>query len=92
MWPDVVNAVFEALGGVAIFGHCVRLYKDKMVRGVYWPATAFFLTWGFWNIFYYSHLDQWWSWGAGLLIAAANTTWCLMMAYYIRRERHGQND
>lgn len=87
MWPDVVNAIFEAVGGAAIASHCVRLFKDKLVRGVFWPATLFFTTWGIWNLYYYAHLAQWWSWTAGIMIATANLAWCGMLWYYIRAEK-----
>lgn len=92
MWPDVVNAIFEAAGGVAIFGHCWKLLKDKLVRGVYWPATVFFVCWSMWNLWYYPSLGQWYSFSAGLLIAAANIAWCGLLVYYIaleNRKVHG---
>jgi len=85
--PDLINGAFELFGGVAIFGHCRRLYRDKLVRGASWPATAFFQSWGLWNLFYYPHLDQWVSFTGGLLIVTANTVWLGMMLYYTRRER-----
>ena len=57
-----------------------------MVRGVSWMATTFFTSWGYWNLYYYPHLDQWWSFAGGVLIVVANTLWIGMMIYYIRQE------
>jgi hypothetical protein len=84
---DFVNGAFELFGGVAILAHCRQLYKDKQVRGASWAATAFFTAWGWWNLYYYPHLDQWLSFAGGVVIVLANTLWISMMLYYIRRER-----
>jgi hypothetical protein len=80
--PDLVNGAFECLGGVLLFKNCWRLYQDKMVRGVYVPVTVFFMAWGFWNLFYYPHLDQWVSFTGGLVIVSANFLWVTMACYY----------
>ena len=88
MWQDKVNGLFELLGGVFILFHCVRLYKDKRVRGVSFTATAYFVLWGYWNIHYYPHLGQWVSFAGGLTIVAMNTLWIILMIYYIRKERY----
>ena len=91
MWQDKINGLFELLGGIFVMMHCLRLYKDKKVRGVSFTATAYFALWGFWNLHYYPRLDQWMSFTGGLLIVAMNTLWILMMVYYRRREEHDKN-
>jgi hypothetical protein len=42
-----------------------------------------------WNLYYYPHLDQWWSFAGGLVIVAANVLWIGLMVYYLWRERTG---
>jgi hypothetical protein len=37
---------------------------------------------GFWNLFYYPHLDQWLSFAGGVLIVLANTVWIAMAVHY----------
>lgn len=91
MWQDKVNGLFELLGGIFVMLHCIRLYKDKKVRGVSFIATAYFALWGFWNIHYYPHLEQWASFVGGLLIVAMNTLWIFMIIYYIRKERNDKH-
>lgn len=86
-WQDAMNGGFELLAGGMVLMHCARLYKDKVVRGASWVATAFFFAWGMWNLYYYPHLGQWLSFAGGLSIASANFLWLGMMLYYIRRER-----
>ena len=87
-WQDAVNGSFEFLGALAIARHCYVLYQHKLVRGVSWASTLFFFTWGVWNVYYYPHLGQWWSFAGGLAICAMNFLWVSLMAYYILRERH----
>ncbi len=84
-WPDLMNATFEGVGAVLMWKSVAELRKDKKVRGVYWPAWAFFAVWGWWNVVYYGPvLDQWLSWWAGLVLVSANTTW-VFYAYLYRK-------
>lgn len=82
--PDFINGSFELLGTFAILGHVRQLWKDKNVAGVSIPATVFFASWGFWNLYYYPHLGQWWSFAGGIGIVLANILWISGMVYYSR--------
>lgn len=86
-WQDFINGAFELLGAVAIFGHVWRLWKDKAVKGVSIVAVAFFSSWGFWNLYYYPHLDQWVSFIGGVAIVLGNCVWVAGLLYYSRRPR-----
>ena len=87
--PDMLNSIFE--GGLSIFlaMSVYKLYKDKMVRGVYWPMVAFTMSWGYFNLWFYPAIDQWWSFFAGIAVVIANTAWLSQMLYYNWRERKG---
>lgn len=85
MWADRVNGIYEMLGGMFVMMHVLRLLKDKKVKGVSLVATVFFTSWGFWNLYYYPSLDQWWSFIGGLGIVTANTFWITLMIYYTRK-------
>lgn len=85
MSPDMINGAFEALGSAVLYRNVLQLYRDKQVKGVHWMATGFFAAWGYWNLFYYPHLDQWYSFTGGVSIALANTVWLVQMIYYIRK-------
>ncbi len=87
MTPDAINGSFEAVGAVFITLSCIKLYGDKLVRGVSWIHMSFFMAWGYWNLFYYPHLDQWISFWGGVAIVAANTVYVSQLVYYTRRER-----
>ena len=91
MWdyitPDLFNGLFEFCGAVMLALNCFKLYRDKLVRGVHWMPTLFFFGWGVWNLYYYPHLSQWWSFAGGLAIVTVNLVWFLQIIYYTRRER-----
>ena len=79
---DTINASFELLGGLLTWSNVARLYKDRMVMGFDWRVAIFWTGWGLWNLFYYPHLEQWFSFAAGVVIVAANATWVAMVVYY----------
>jgi len=83
-WQDATNGLFELIGAIAIFGHVLRLWKDKAVAGVSITATIFFASWGFWNLYYYPHLEQWLSFTGGVAIVLGNCVWIAGMIYYSR--------
>lgn len=81
-WADLVNGGFEGCGAVAIFANCAVLRRDKRVRGVSPLVTAFFTSWGFWNLYYYPSLDQWASFVGGVAIVAGNLLWLTLAFKY----------
>jgi hypothetical protein len=82
MAPDKINGLYEFLGACFISMNVWRVYKDKKVSGVALTPTFFFTSWGFWNLYYYPSLDQWWSFSGGLFIVIMNMTWLGMAVYY----------
>jgi hypothetical protein len=84
---DIINGIFESTGCLFILLHVLKLLKDKKVRGVSIVATTYFTLWGFWNCYYYPHLDQWVSFAGGTSIALMNSVWVILILYYTRKER-----
>lgn len=82
MAPDLINAAFEALGGVFILGHCRAVLRDKAVAGVSITATVFFTAWGFWNLYFYPALGQLFSFYAGVFLVLANCLWVGLLVRY----------
>ena len=91
MWQDYINGLFELFGGLFITLSCIKLYKDKKVRGVSFVHIAYFTAWGYWNIEYYSNLEQWTSLVGSLAVTLINTWWLGMLIWYTRKERNGKN-
>lgn len=91
-WPDYINGAYECLGGFFIYLSIRKLRKDKKVHGISWAHAFFFTSWGYWNLFYYPHLEQWMSFVGGVLIVITNTIWMGQLVYYtykMKQEQHG---
>lgn len=86
---DLVNGLFEILAGGFVLLHCLRLYRDKQVKGVSIASTVFFTLWGCWNLHYYPSLGQTLSFYGGLFVVTANVIWVSMMIYYKRGQQNG---
>lgn len=82
MSPDIINACFEFFGAWMICINIHRLWNDKQVRGAHWGPLVFFTSWGIWNLYFYPHLDQWWSFAGGVTLAIVNAIYLAMILYY----------
>lgn len=83
---DLINGLFECIGGILICSNCYRLYKDKKVMGVNISVTAFFTSWGIWNLYFYPHNNLWLSFIGGLVIVISNSIWIGMSIYYLKNK------
>lgn len=83
-WQDATNGAFEAIGGLMHWTNVMAIRRDQKVRGVNIAAFATFAAWGFWNLYYYPHLNQWASFAGGLIIVSANVCW-VYFAWHYRR-------
>ncbi len=82
MSPDMINGLFEVVGGCFLLLNCRRIYKDREVKGTSVLPVIFFTSWGFWNLFFYPSMGAWYSFYGGMVIAAANTIWISLVVYY----------
>lgn len=82
MTPDILNGLFELIGALLLCLSIRRLLHDREVKGVSAVPVSFFACWGFWNLYFYPSLDQWWSFYGGLLMVAVNSTWILLMLWF----------
>lgn len=82
MSPDIINGCFELCGAALTLKSVVKLYRDKEVKGVCWSQVAFFTFWGLWNLFFYPHLNQWWSFAGGVALVIVNGIWLSQMLHY----------
>ena len=88
---DIVNGLFEIIGGFLCWGNVYALHKSRVVKGVYWPVQAFFAAWGLWNLAYYPHLGQVWSTIGALFLVSGNLTW-VALAIQWREPRARRED
>ena len=82
---DIVNGLFEIIGGFILFLNIMSLYRDKQIKGVSIAPVIFYSAWGYWNLFYYPSLNQWWSFIGGILVVIMNSIWVGMAIYYKRK-------
>jgi hypothetical protein len=82
MSADIINASFELGAAFAVALHCRRIAIDKQVKGVSAIAVGFFVAWGFWNVFYYPHLDQPFSAVCAIAVTLVNLAYVLLLIYY----------
>jgi hypothetical protein len=78
---DFANGSFEIIGAICNWLNVATYLKDRVVRGVYWPTSFFYIGWGLWNLLYYPSLDQWFSFVGGCFLTAGNITWIALVVY-----------
>lgn len=84
MKADLFNGLYE-FGGALMCGlNVLRAHRDKKFAGVSIFPVAFFTSWGLWNLYYYPHLNQWFSFAGGCFLVVTNGAWLGQMLYYGR--------
>ena len=78
MKPDYGNALFEGFGAFFIWKSVFALWRDREIKGVYWPAWIFYTAWGLWNLYYYPAIDQWASFACGAVLVTGNLSWVVL--------------
>jgi hypothetical protein len=84
--PDLINGAFEILGSFAVWGNFLAILKDRGYAGTRLPMMAFFTTWSFWNLYFYSHLLQWFSLYASMLLTLGDCAVVSAMMYFGRKK------
>lgn len=79
---DLINGLFECIGGFLLLLNVFKIIKDKKLTGVSWIPILFFTCWGAWNLYYYPSLNQTLSFIGGVLVFATNLTWIALVFYY----------
>lgn len=78
MTADTINGLFELGMAIMLCLSVRRLWRERRVRGVSFWAVFWPTLWGYWNLYYYPSLGQWWSFAAGIAVVTANTTWVVL--------------
>lgn len=79
---DLINGGFEAVAALFTLNHCRVLLRDRAVAGVSIASMAFFTLWGVWNLWFYPHLGQAWSFAGGVLLVAANALYVALLCRF----------
>jgi len=86
-WQDCTNGAYEMGGGIFMLLNCLKTYWDKEVKGISIISMIFFCSWGYWNLYYYPHLNQWISALGAAILVLFNTIWICMAIYYTRKNK-----
>jgi len=87
MNEDIIQAAFNIGGCIAISSSIWKLYHQKIVRGIHWPMMIFFMSWSSYNIYFYGHLVQNYSFYAGFTILTAEIIYLYLLLYYTYIEK-----
>jgi len=83
---DLINGLFELVGGLLGIINIVILIKDKAIKGVSWIPAFFFMAWAGWNLYYYPSLNQICSFIGAIFIFSTNAIWVGLIFYYKYRK------
>lgn len=80
---DAINGAFELVGALFTWRNALQLWRDRVVKGVYWPMFVFFALFGAWNLWFYPAVGCWLSFTAGLVLVSGNACW-VALALWLR--------
>lgn len=83
VWTDLVNSCFEIVGGFAVWLNVKHIYEHKYAAGVDWRFVLAMSAWGWWNLYFYSNLNQWISFYSCWMLGLGNLVWVIL--YFIYR-------
>ena len=67
---------------MAMIPSIMAIQRDKRVHGFSIFTPIFFTSWGWWNIAYYPHLDQFYSTIAAAALALVNSIYLVLVFKY----------
>jgi hypothetical protein len=85
---DLINALFQLGGALAAWKNVQHLWRDRQIRGIFWPLTIYYAIWGLWNLAFFSHLAQWWSLASGTMLVSGNIVWSsIALHHHLKKTR-----
>jgi len=79
---DMINGGFELGLSILVWLNIRRVILDKSVKGVSIIVNVFVTMWGLWNLFYYPHLGQVFSYLCGVGVFIGNGVYLMLLIYY----------
>ena len=77
--------IFAFVGGIFLFFNCLKLHKDKEIKGVSIVTSIFFFLWSVWNLYYFYELKQWFSLIGGIFMSITNGWWIIIAIYFKKK-------
>lgn len=82
MSPDLINGIYECVGGFFVFLSVLKTYRNKSAAGISLWTCLFFTTWGYWNLYFYPSVGATISAYGAIGVAVVNTTWLSLIWKY----------
>jgi hypothetical protein len=82
MTPDIFNGLLEFVCAVMLCLDIRALAQDGDVAGISIGARGFFWCWSIWNLWWYPHLDQWFSFAGAVCVLVPQTLWIYLLVRY----------
>jgi len=79
MTLDKINSFFELIAFLFILLNCYRLIKDGQLKGISKVSCSFFFVWSFFNLYYYSGINQFYSFISSLLVFISNFVYIVLI-------------
>jgi hypothetical protein len=81
-WQDAFNAFLEFAAVFAVLASVRKLVRDRKVRGLAPSHMAYGFFSASWFLYYYAHLDQWWSFWVSALYWFTFAAWVVLALYF----------
>lgn len=85
MTSDLFNGAFEATSAAFVTLNVRQLILDKQIKGLSLIPATFFAAWGGFNLWFYPHLNLWWSFAGGVLLTTVSMLWLGLAIYFQRK-------
>ena len=86
IWPDLINGLFLLGGAFVICLSILKLRAQRQVRGIDWRHPAFFNFWGIYQLFFYTEINQSYSFAGAITTVSAGSVYLCMILYWTYTE------
>ena len=84
---DFITSLFQAGAVLFLLLNVRQLWRDKELKGISLWMILYFTLWGYWGIYMFWDLKQYWSMLTNIGIAGAYTVWIGLAAFYKVKNR-----
>lgn len=72
---ETLLAILLTVGAALAWRNTLQLYRDRCLRGIYWPTMLCFTASGALMLPHFAHTGQWWSFFAAIALLGGNAAW-----------------
>lgn len=81
---DFIAMCVSGFGGLLVWSNVYKLWKDKVVKGVNWFPSLYFMCGGCYSAFFLYHIHQHLAFYGTLITVCANAVWVTLAWIYTR--------